>query len=120
MPLTDEDYKAQIILEVGDTPDTFLNDRMGFLWELYADLAAQPRLRYWYVLKKACETLLGHVREMPDFSTQGDLSVKLNQLFTNLVAMAERAEANICAEKKGIVAPVPLVGVLATLAPTTP
>lgn len=120
MSLSEDDYKTQIVAEVGDTPDGFLVGCITRLWGMYEDLAAQPRLRYWYVLKKACETLLGHVRENPDFSTQSDLGVKLNQLFTNLLAMAKQAEDNICLEKKGVAARIPLVGVLTTQAPTVP
>lgn len=115
--LTDTDWKAQVIAFVGDQ-DGYLAGAIDTLWDMYADLAATPRLRFWYTVKLAAESLLGHVRQSPDFTTQGDLSVKLNQLFTNLVAMAERADANICRERKGQA--VPLVGVLSTTAPTVP
>lgn len=82
MVLTEAEYQALIITEIGDDASTTLAINVPIYWSM-RDGVADLALRYLYVKRDALLLMIGTLRGMVDVTSDGD-SVKNSQQVTNL------------------------------------
>lgn len=120
MPLTEAEYKTQILDEVGDE-DSFVASRIDRCWKMY-DALPVGQVRYLRTKLKAIDLLIGHIRKKAvDYQVQGDLAEKLSQLMTHLSTMRAATAADLKAEQTGAgTGRAPASSTLTTTAPISP
>jgi hypothetical protein len=113
MPLSADDYKALVLVKVGDTGTVAAV--LPKLWDKH-DNKVPMELQYNYALKEAVEVLLGSSWQLIDASEDGQ-SAHQSQKFSQLKEIAMRADAEIVRLETSRRASSVQVGRLATTAP---
>lgn len=98
MAFTEAEARALLLVEVGDDVNNTVAANWPLLWtvagvmagSLTSDTEQGALLRYQFALVKACDLLLGTVREDVSFSEK-DRSEKLSELTANLQKKRETA-----------------------------
>lgn len=93
MPLTDDQYKDLVVLEVGDVDD-LVSTQIDVLWTLY-DTQTDAYTQYLYAKRKAIEILMGNVREQVTREVDGPLRIWLSDKFKNLQGMYQTVDAEL-------------------------
>jgi hypothetical protein len=93
MALTEAEYQALIITEVGDDTTGTLATNVPVYWSM-RDTIADLALRYLYVKRDAIILMMGKLRDLVDMSSGGD-SIKLSQQITNLRTLLEVLESQL-------------------------
>jgi hypothetical protein len=113
MPLLEADYKALVLIKVGDTGT--VAEVLDKLWTKH-DTKVPIELQYNYVLVEAVEVLLGDNWRQFDASEDGQ-SGHMSQKFSNLLDLVKRADAEIVRLESSRRAAAVQVGRLTTTAP---
>ncbi len=113
MPLTDTEYKALIVVKVGDTGVVATN--IDTIWTMHDD-KTPLELQYNYALIEAIELLLGGSWQSVTWSGDGR-SVSSSDKFRNLISLAQRADTRINELVSNVSAVGMVVGRLTTKAP---
>ena len=85
MTLTDVQYQALIIVEVGDDAGSSLAFSVPLYWERHRGIA-DPELRYLDAKRDAIDLLLGPAKDQVDVTSDGD-TAKLDQRWKHLLEM---------------------------------
>lgn len=118
MALTPDQYKALIILQVGDNAAGLLAAQIDLLWESH-DTIADDGLRALYTKIGAIDLMLGEARKYASFKALDGSSVSASDLFKHLMEMREAVEAQIAQAAAGLGGGGAL-GELTTTAPIMP
>lgn len=101
MPLTEADYKALIILQVGDNTAGVLAANIDLLWTSHDDVS-DPALVASLTKRDAIDLMLGQVRTNVDFRTSSGSAVSLSDLFDHLLKMRQAVELEIAAAQASL------------------
>lgn len=93
MALTEAEYIAQIITELGDDAAGTLAINVPIYWGM-RDTIADLALRYLIVKRDAIILLIGTLRKAVDLTSDGD-TVKLSQQITNLRTLLELLDSEL-------------------------
>jgi hypothetical protein len=93
MTLSDVQYQALAIDEIGDDASSTLATAVPLYWARWSAIA-DLELRFLYVKRDAIDRLLGPAKDAIDIVSDGD-SVKLDQRFTHLLALRRVVETLI-------------------------
>jgi hypothetical protein len=115
MPLSDTEYKEQILEELNQTGNTTLTDRVDKLWTMYEpDSYIHPDLRYLKTLEHACRWLMGQNWTKHQW-VDGDSTRYDQQIMANLVLLHKEVKEVLADAKKNIpVSFTPIIGRLTT------
>lgn len=117
MALTEAEYQALIITEIGDDDAATLATTVPLYWSRRSGVA-DLESRYQAVKRDALILMLGTVRGLVDMSSGGD-SIKLSQKLTNLRTMLEILDEQI-AQASGAAGASAAAGELTQTAPILP
>lgn len=112
---TEADYKALIILQIGDDASGTLAANIDLLWDTHADIA-NPALVALLTKRDAINVMLARVRNQVNFQALDGARVAASDMFSHLLAMRKALEEQIAqamAGQDGSVA----IGQLTTTAP---
>ena len=121
MSLSDTEYKALIVSEVGDTDAGLVAGQIDTLWSLFASVS-DTWLRFLYAKRRAINLLIGESRKRVDYEDPG-LKQKRGEEVKRLLEMLDEVKAEITTAEAAIAAEaaassdVPAVGELTTTAP---
>lgn len=80
MAVAASDIQADLVLEIGDTPDGRLAGSVASFWARYADKAlVAARLQELYTKRSLIDVALASLRNHVDTSTDGAISIRLSQ-----------------------------------------
>lgn len=120
MPLTDSEYKALIVSEIGDTPSGVLASSIDTYWTR-AELEATTELRYLRAKMTAIRVVMGAERRTSvDSSSIGGISSKLQQRMQSLQTMLSDTKVEYDSQVATIGSYAGVVGQLTTTAPVSP
>lgn len=93
---TVEQYKQQVIREVGDNDAGLLQGQIELIWTLAGAKSQVPAIRFYHAKLTAIDMMLGDVRRDVDYA---DLALKesLTDLLNNLLKMKESTKADLAA-----------------------
>jgi len=114
MPLTDDQLKALIVLQVGDDAAGTLAANIDLLWTAHDDVDDQA-LHGLLTKRDAIDTMLGRVRQQVSFKALDGASVNLSDLSKHLLAMRETLDGQIESAQAGVSAGA--IGLLTQTAP---
>lgn len=95
MALTEAQYKALIVAEVGDDAAGTVAAQIDVLWDLYADQS--DAARYLRTKRHAITLLMGSVRTQVNTTGFDGSKIEWSDLLANLQAMLDAVDAEIAA-----------------------
>jgi hypothetical protein len=119
MPLSEAQYKAKIILEVGDNEAGLLAANIDLMWAAHDD-QADSAVRFLYAKRDAIDVMLANTWKRVSYKALDGASVDLNKLFEHLHAMRNDVEAAIAAARELTSAASNGAGAIGQLTKTTP
>lgn len=95
-----------------------LQANIQVLWKAFDQWTARPYTQYLYAKRAAIDFLLGNLDEQMTTQVEGDLSARMSERATILLALRQRLEAQLA--KSGIRGSAYVVGLLETQAIVAP